>query len=92
VPEPAGVSLPLRVRLAASSAWLLSRVSAARRGKYLERQHARYVERLQDALRQKPTSIVTACSFLPIVPTDLICYVCGVMAPAASAAAFRTRG
>jgi uncharacterized membrane protein YdjX (TVP38/TMEM64 family) len=31
------------------------------------------------ALKHSPTTIVTAWSFLPIVPTDLICYVCGVM-------------
>jgi uncharacterized membrane protein YdjX (TVP38/TMEM64 family) len=30
-------------------------------------------------LHSRPTTIVTAWSFLPIVPTDLICYVCGVM-------------
>ena len=35
--------------------------------------------RVRAALQRNPTTIVTAWSFLPIVPTDLICYVCGVM-------------
>jgi polyvinyl alcohol dehydrogenase (cytochrome) len=35
--------------------------------------------RVRAALERHPTAIVTAWSFLPVVPTDLICYVCGVM-------------
>ncbi len=67
------------VGIAVSSASIYAFAGSLKLGKYLERTHARHMERLQTALRRNPTSIVTAWSFLPIVPTDLICYVCGVM-------------
>ena len=67
------------VGIAISSASIYAFAGSLKLGEYLERKHARHMERLQTALRRNPTSIVTAWSFLPIVPTDLICYVCGVM-------------
>src|SRR5262245_38089646 len=67
------------VGIAISSACIYAFAGSLRLGEYLERKHAHHLERLQTALRRNPTSIVTAWSFLPIVPTDLICYVCGVM-------------
>jgi uncharacterized membrane protein YdjX (TVP38/TMEM64 family) len=67
------------VGIAISSASIYAFAGSLQLGGYLERKHARHMERLQTALRRNPTSIVTAWSFLPIVPTDLICYVCGVM-------------
>src|SRR5262245_36295504 len=65
--------------IAISSASIYAFAGSLKLGEYLERKHAHHVDRLQHALRRNPTSIVTAWSFLPIVPTDLICYVCGVM-------------
>jgi uncharacterized membrane protein YdjX (TVP38/TMEM64 family) len=65
--------------IAISSASIYLFAGSLKLGEYLSRKHARQMERLQTALRRNPTSIVTAWSFLPIVPTDLICYVCGVM-------------
>jgi polyvinyl alcohol dehydrogenase (cytochrome) len=67
------------IGIAISSACIYAFADSLKLGQYLERKHARHIERLQNALRRNPTSIVTAWSFLPIVPTDLICYVCGVM-------------
>jgi uncharacterized membrane protein YdjX (TVP38/TMEM64 family) len=67
------------VGIAISSASIYAFAESLKLGQYLERKHAHHMERLQNALRRNPTSIVTAWSFLPIVPTDLICYVCGVM-------------
>jgi polyvinyl alcohol dehydrogenase (cytochrome) len=67
------------VGIAISSACIYAFAGSLKLGEYLERKHAHQMERLRDALRRNPTSIVTAWSFLPIVPTDLICYVCGVM-------------
>jgi uncharacterized membrane protein YdjX (TVP38/TMEM64 family) len=67
------------VGIALSSASIYAFAGSLKLGEYLERKHAHHLERLQHALRRNPTSIVTAWSFLPIVPTDLICYVCGVM-------------
>jgi uncharacterized membrane protein YdjX (TVP38/TMEM64 family) len=77
---PPGPLLALTlVGIAISSASIYALAGSLRLGEYLERKHAKHLERLQSALRRNPTSIVTAWSFLPIVPTDLICYVCGVM-------------
>ena len=67
------------VGIAISSASIYAFAGSLKLGEYLERKHERHLERLQSALRRNPTSIVTVWSFLPIVPTDLICYVCGVM-------------
>jgi uncharacterized membrane protein YdjX (TVP38/TMEM64 family) len=65
--------------IAISSASIYFFAGSLKLGEYFERRHARHMERLQSALRRNPTAIVTTWSFLPIVPTDLICYVCGVM-------------
>jgi uncharacterized membrane protein YdjX (TVP38/TMEM64 family) len=65
--------------IALSSASIYLFAGSLKLGEYLERKHASHMERLQGALRRNPTAIVTAWSFLPVVPTDLICYVCGAM-------------
>lgn len=62
-----------------SSACIYAFAGSLRLGEYFERKHARHTERVRNALRKNPTAIVTAWSFLPVVPTDLICYACGVM-------------
>jgi uncharacterized membrane protein YdjX (TVP38/TMEM64 family) len=62
-----------------SSASIYAFAGSLKLGEYLERRHARKAERLRGALRRNPTTIVAAWSFLPFVPTDLICYACGVM-------------
>ena len=62
-----------------SSASIYAFAGSLRLGEYFERKHAEKTERVRAALKHSPTTIVTAWSFLPIVPTDLICYVCGVM-------------
>jgi len=67
------------VGIAISSASIYAFAESLKLGEYLERKHAHHMERLQNALRRNPTSIITVWSFLPIVPTDLICYVCGAM-------------
>ena len=67
------------IGIAISSASIYAFANSLKLGEYFERKHAHHVERLQNALRRNPTSIVTAWSFLPVVPTDLICYVCGAM-------------
>ena len=62
-----------------SSASIYAFAGSLRLAEYFERKHAEKTERVRAALQRNPTTIVTAWSFLPIVPTDLICYVCGVM-------------
>jgi len=46
---------------------------------YFERKHREKILKIQAALRRNPIAIVTTWSFFPLVPTDLICYACGVM-------------
>jgi uncharacterized membrane protein YdjX (TVP38/TMEM64 family) len=67
------------VGIVISSASVYAFAGSLRLAEYFERKHAAKTERVRAALRRNPTTIVTAWSFLPIVPTDLICYVCGVM-------------
>jgi len=62
-----------------SSASIYAFAGSLRLADYFERKHAEKTARVRAALQRNPTTIVTAWSFLPIVPTDLICYVCGVM-------------
>jgi uncharacterized membrane protein YdjX (TVP38/TMEM64 family) len=62
-----------------SSAIIYAFAGSLHLGEYFERKHAQHTERVRAALRKNPTAIVTAWSFLPVVPTDLICYACGVM-------------
>jgi uncharacterized membrane protein YdjX (TVP38/TMEM64 family) len=67
------------VGIALSSASIYAFAGSLGLAKYFELKHARSTARMRAALERHPTTIVTAWSFLPIVPTDLICYVCGVM-------------
>ena len=39
----------------------------------------RQVERLIDYLKRHPFRIIVGWSFFPLAPTDLICYLCGVL-------------
>ena len=67
------------IGIAISSASIYAFAGSLKLAEYFERKHAEKVQRIRTALQKNPTTIVTAWSFLPIVPTDLICYVCGVM-------------
>jgi uncharacterized membrane protein YdjX (TVP38/TMEM64 family) len=67
------------VGIAISSASIYAFAGSLGLAGYFERKHTRSVARVQAALERHPTTIVTAWSFLPIVPTDLICYVCGIV-------------
>jgi len=67
------------IGIAISSASIYAFAGSLKLAEYFERKHAQHAQRVRAALQKNPTSIVTAWSFLPIVPTDLICYVCGVM-------------
>lgn len=41
--------------------------------------HKRQVDRLHDVLQRHELPIIIGWSFFPLAPTDLICYVCGVL-------------
>jgi uncharacterized membrane protein YdjX (TVP38/TMEM64 family) len=45
----------------------------------LARKHRRQVDRLKTALERYELPVIVGWSFCPLVPTDLICYVCGLL-------------
>jgi uncharacterized membrane protein YdjX (TVP38/TMEM64 family) len=45
----------------------------------LKRRHPDAVARLTDVLQKHELPIIIGWSFFPLAPTDLICYVCGVL-------------
>jgi uncharacterized membrane protein YdjX (TVP38/TMEM64 family) len=65
--------------IAVSSACVYWFADTLRLGEHFERKHPAKTERFRAALGRNPTAIVVAWSFFPLAPTDLICYVCGVM-------------
>ncbi len=48
-------------------------------GAVLERRHPAAVARLTDLLQRRELPIIIGWSFFPLAPTDLICYVCGIL-------------
>lgn len=76
---PVPLLLMTLVGIAISSACIYLFAGSLKLGEFLRRKHAKHMSKLETALSRNPATIVTAWSFLPIVPTDLICYVCGVM-------------
>jgi uncharacterized membrane protein YdjX (TVP38/TMEM64 family) len=45
----------------------------------LEGKHKPRIERMKSILQKNQMPIIIGWSFFPLVPTDLICYVCGVL-------------
>jgi uncharacterized membrane protein YdjX (TVP38/TMEM64 family) len=62
-----------------SSASIYAFAESLHLAEHFETKHPEKVERVRGALQKNPTLIVAAWSFLPVVPTDLICYACGAM-------------
>jgi uncharacterized membrane protein YdjX (TVP38/TMEM64 family) len=46
---------------------------------FFNEHHASRMGRLQQVLQRHPMPIIIGWSFFPLAPTDLICYVCGVL-------------
>jgi uncharacterized membrane protein YdjX (TVP38/TMEM64 family) len=46
---------------------------------FFERRHAPQVAKLRVLMQRREVPIVVGWSFLPIAPTDLVCYVCGAL-------------
>lgn len=76
---PVPLLLLTLVGIAISSATIYAFAGALNIGEYFERKHAKHTQRVRAALQKRPTTIVAACSFLLVVPTDLVCYVCGAL-------------
>jgi uncharacterized membrane protein YdjX (TVP38/TMEM64 family) len=76
---PLPLFLVTLVGIAISSAMIYAFAGSLKLGEYFERKHAKHTERVRAALQKNPTTIVAGCSFLLVVPTDLVCYVCGAL-------------
>jgi len=76
---PVPLFLLTLVGIAISSATIYAFAGSLKLGEYFERKHAKHTQRIRAALQRNPTAIVAACSFLLVVPTDLVCYVCGAL-------------
>ena len=62
-----------------SSACIYYFAEALHLDEILQRKHAVRLDRLRDLLARHELPIIIGWSFFPLVPTDLICYLCGVL-------------
>lgn len=46
---------------------------------YFERKHKKQVDKLTTILQKNELPIIIGWSFFPFTPTDLICYICGIL-------------
>ena len=46
---------------------------------YFEKKHPKQIKQIKDFLTRYELPVVIGWSFMPFLPTDLICYVCGAM-------------
>ena len=65
------------IALSSSSIYFFS--SALQLNERLARKHPEKVARLTDLINRYELPIIIGWSFFPLAPTDLICYVCGVL-------------
>jgi uncharacterized membrane protein YdjX (TVP38/TMEM64 family) len=67
------------VGIVVSSAAVYYFAEAMQLDRFFERRYGTHVGRLRALMRRRELPIVIAWSFLPIAPTDLVCYVCGAL-------------
>jgi uncharacterized membrane protein YdjX (TVP38/TMEM64 family) len=67
------------VGIIVSSAAVYHFAEAMQLDAFFERRYAPQVARLRALMTRRELPIVVAWSFLPIAPTDLVCYVCGAL-------------
>ncbi len=46
---------------------------------YFEKKHKKQVDKIRDVLSRNELPIVITWSFMPFLPTDIMCYVCGTL-------------
>jgi uncharacterized membrane protein YdjX (TVP38/TMEM64 family) len=76
-PAPLFVLTLLGILISSTSIYYFS--ESLRLDEYFEERYPSAVAKARSVLRKNPTTIVAAWSFFPFAPTDVICYVCGVM-------------
>lgn len=63
--------------ISSASIYLFS--ESLRLDEYFERKHGHRVRKVKSILEQHGLPVIILWSFFPFAPTDLICYVCGVL-------------
>lgn len=76
-PTPLFAATVIGIMLSSSSIYFFS--SALRLDERIARKHPERVARLTDLINRYELPIIIGWSFFPLAPTDLICYVCGVL-------------
>jgi len=76
-PIPLFVLTLLGILISSTSIYYFSR--SLHLAEYFEIKHKAKIEGVRTILQKNPTAIVILWSFFPLAPTDLICYLCGVM-------------
>lgn len=76
-PGPLFVVTLIGIALSSSSIYFFS--SALRLDERLARHHPERISRITDLINRHELPIIIGWSFFPLAPTDLICYVCGVL-------------
>jgi uncharacterized membrane protein YdjX (TVP38/TMEM64 family) len=76
-PGPLLVCTLAGIMLSSTSIYFFS--SALHLDERIAKKHPEKVARLTDLINRYELPIIVGWSFFPLVPTDLICYVCGVL-------------
>jgi uncharacterized membrane protein YdjX (TVP38/TMEM64 family) len=76
-PGPLLAATVIGIMISSSCIYFFS--SALRLDERLARKHPEQVARLTDLINRYELPIIIGWSFFPLAPTDLICYVCGVL-------------
>lgn len=76
-PGPLLAATLVGIAISSSSIYFFS--SALRLDERLARRHPREIARITDLINRYELPIIVGWSFFPLAPTDLICYVCGLL-------------
>jgi len=76
-PIPLFLLSVLGILVSSASIYLFS--EAMKLDEYIERNHKAGIQKVKDAMQRHELPIIVGWSFFPLVPTDVICYVCGTL-------------
>jgi uncharacterized membrane protein YdjX (TVP38/TMEM64 family) len=76
-PTPLFLLSVVGILVSSASIYLFS--EAMKLDEYIERNHKEGVQKVKDAMQRHEMPIIIGWSFFPLVPTDVICYVCGTL-------------
>lgn len=76
-PGPLLVGTVIGIMISSTSIYYFS--AALRINERLAKKHPEQIARITDLVNRYELAIIIGWSFFPLAPTDLICYVCGVL-------------